>query len=127
MQIVARQLHRILVEGLRDEAVLEVALDGFGQRIDELVERLAQFVHQPLDLGIGRVVGERLLQFLLQLAQALFDQRHLAFLDTQRRAPEQLDDFRQGLRVVLAQHQAAAGGDEPERHDHVFVVHFRPR
>ena len=44
----------------------DAALHLLRQRLQIAVERLAQLLHQPLDLGIGRVARERVLQLLLQ-------------------------------------------------------------
>ena len=75
---------------------IRIALHLLGERLKVAVERLAQLVHQPLDLGIGRVLRERILQLLLQAPQILLGQRHPAILDAQRGFPEDLLDAGDG-------------------------------
>ena len=90
------------------------------------IERLAQLVHQPLDLGVGRILGERILQLLLQAPQILLGQRHPAVLDTQRRLPEDLLDAGDGVLVIVAL-QAKLREVQREKDRGVVAVEHRPR
>ena len=61
-----------------------------GHRLQIAVERLAQLLHQALDLLVGRALGERFLELLLQPAQVALGEREIAVLDAQRGVPQQL-------------------------------------
>ena len=87
LQVAALDAHRVAVHRLHLAGVAPRLLD---HRLEHAVDRLLQLLDQLLDLGVGRVVGERVLQPLLDRAQIALGHRQLAVLDAQRGVPQQV-------------------------------------
>ena len=96
-----------------------------GERLQIAVERLAQLLHQPLDLGVGRVLGERVLQLLLQPPQIALGERHVAVLDAQRGVPQQLLRPRRSC-PCRCRAQPLLRQAQREKDDRVVAVERRP-
>ena len=129
LQVLAVHLHHVRIERalMRPSGLLlHVALHLLGQRGHELVHRLLQLVHQPLDLGVGRAVGERVLQRLLEPAQVALGQRQVAVLDAQggshSRRLHAVDGGAGGV-----EGQPALRHLQAEEHDQIVVVGRRLR
>ena len=95
--------------------LVRIARHVFGERLQIAVERLLQLLHQPLDLRVGRVFGERVLQLLLQAPQLALGERHASVLDAQRGVPQQLLDLGDRARVVVDRRSRCCG--EAQRED----------
>ncbi len=65
----------------------------FDHRLQIAVDRLLQFLHQLFDFGVGRVLGERVLQTLLDRAQFALGRRQAPVFDAQGDVPQQILHF----------------------------------
>ncbi len=88
---------------LRVRLLLRLRLPEEG--VEVLVHRPLQLAHQALELLVGGVSRERVLQCLLQIAQIALCERDATVLEVQSGVPEQPQDFVHRL-AVLIQHQA---------------------
>lgn len=95
-----------------------------GHFLHELVQRLAQFLHQAGNLLIGRVALERLLQGFLGCAQVPRDVRQVAILDEKRHLPEHVHDRTQRV-VVTGQPQPVGGRAQPQVNRRRHIEHIR--
>ena len=102
-----RHLHGVLL--------VRMALGEFAQ---EILHRLAQFLHRLVDVLVTRAVLQQVLQVLLGLTQALLRRRQVAFLDAERDVPEVAHHVAQ-LVVALGQLQSAARAHDGEIVRHV--------
>ena len=87
LKILGAELARILVERPRHLRVLAHLL---GERLQELVERRPQVVHQLLEFLVGGAALERLTQRLLGGAQLLLGVGDVAVLELGRHRPQPL-------------------------------------
>jgi hypothetical protein len=78
---IARGQHLGRIDRRSVRLIGRAPLHFLGQRLQIAVERLAQFLHQALDLLVGRPLGERVLKLLLQAAQIALGEREIAVLD----------------------------------------------
>ena len=85
LQILLAERAGIAVERARQ--LLRIAAHLLGQRLQELVHRRAQLLHQLLDLFVAGAAFERLAQRVLRLAQRLLGLADIAVLDLQRHVP----------------------------------------
>jgi hypothetical protein len=92
---------------------VRIALRALGEFAQEFVHRLAQLLHEPVDLLVAGTVLERLLQRLLRLAQPSLGSGQVAFLDGQRHLPEIIGDLAQ-LVVAFRQLQPRAPAHDAE-------------
>ena len=76
-----------------------------GELLQELVHRLLQLLHQPLELGVLRTLLHGLLQLLLQVAQLALGHRERAVLDEQRELPQQIDHRAPARGIALVHRQ----------------------
>ena len=90
------------------------------------VHRLLQLVHQPLDLVIRRVARERVLQLLHRVAQIFHRGGAAAFLDPDRRVPQQLL-HRRDRAAVAVEMEPRLRRAHPHEGDDIVVVAIRPQ
>jgi len=78
---------------------LRVLAHLLGQRLQELVERRPQLLHQLLELFVARPALQRLTQRILRLPQPRLGVGHVAVLDLRRHRPQALHHL--AYRVVV--------------------------
>ena len=84
-----------------------------GELLHELVERLAQLVHEPLDLFVGGALLKRLGEVLLGFTHTPLGFGEIAVLEAQRDVPELIDHaLHAGARAVA--HKPPVGGAQAE-------------
>ncbi len=123
LQIALAKLLAVLGHLLGHVRVLHRALGEFAQ---ELVHGLAQFRHQLVDLLVGGVVLQRLLQRLLRLAQPLLRSGQVAVLDRQRHLPHVVGNRAQ-LLVASGHRKLGAAGHDAEIVGRVLERVFGPQ
>ena len=112
LEVLRAQHARIGIDAAR--LLLRILAHLLGQRLQELVERGAQFVGQLLDLFVAGAAFERLTQRLLRRAQLRFGVGDVAVLDLRRHRPQPLHDFAQmivGLGLRQSSSRSSAGRD----------------
>ena len=84
LEVLLGKLLVLLVETLGRVLVLGV----LRQLLDVLAQRVAQLLHQAVDLGVGRALLQRLGELVLRVAQRPLRVRQVAVLDAQRELPQ---------------------------------------
>ena len=92
---------------------LRVLAHLLGQRLHELVERRAQFIHQLLDLFVGRAALQRLAQRILRRAKRLLGFRDVAVFQEHRHRPQPRHHVAQAV-VGLGARQLPVDRAQPE-------------
>ena len=69
LNLVRRDLHIVLLGGLRGVGLVRIGLHVVGQHLDIIIRRLAQFLHQGGNFSIRRAIAHRLGQTFLGAAQ----------------------------------------------------------
>ena len=80
-----------------------------GELLDVLAQRVAQLLHQVVDLGIGRTLLQSLGELVLRLAQRALGIGQIAVLDAQRELPQPVGDALDRLARVLAPERMVDG------------------
>ena len=97
-----------------------------GHLLQEIVHRLAQLLHQALDLRIRGVVLQRFGERALRIAQALLGERQVAVFEAERDLPEIVGGITQHV-VVARQRHALARGPQKQVMGRVADRLFRRR
>ena len=122
LQILALDGHGVLVHGLH--GLIGHLLHLLGERVEIVVEGLAKLVHQARQLLVAGIVGQRLLERLLQFAQLAAGERQAAVLEVERSLPHQLQNLvDRGL--VLAEHQPRGHGAQGHEHRGIVLEALR--
>ena len=103
-----------------------LALGLPGELLQELRQRLAQLLHQALDLLVAGAVAQRLLQLLLRRPQRALGVGQIAVLDPQRHVP-QLGDHAVAAGARILALQAPVGRPQAQKHLQVVDEALRLR
>src|SRR5690606_2497047 len=105
----------------------------------ELVERLAQLIHEPLDFLVARAFLQRFRQIFLRLAQATLGLGEIAILEAKGGVPELIDDALEAIAALVAHEPPVGatqadvgavvrekalglGGDRVEAYEHLITI-----